>query len=165
MLNSKLLATAVGSTPEKSTEKIHHDILEVLADAFKEGMFLEFLPEILTISFLGPDPNSPALPISSTTLDETMQITTDHNSSSMAGILFSVSCGLLILKVLLCFAFPKSSRAAFQKVRSLFRSKKHHNELVSLKEEKVLDDGNYDYQKRLMLGNRQPTEEMGRLST
>ena len=52
ILTSKLIITSIFAP----VQEFHRDILALLAESMKEHIFNEFIPEIQTISFLGPDP-------------------------------------------------------------------------------------------------------------
>jgi hypothetical protein len=38
--------------------KVHSDIIEILSYAIREETFVDFIPELLTTTFLGPDPHA-----------------------------------------------------------------------------------------------------------
>ena len=57
ILISKLIITSAGVP----YVKVHHDILLILEDMFKESKVAEVVPEILSTSYLGPDPAKFAL--------------------------------------------------------------------------------------------------------
>jgi len=84
VLNTKLLITSSGL----STSDVHRDILSVLQEAFKEGVFTEFIPELITTSYLGPEFEVFSFVESEETINE---------ESNAAGIIFRVSCAFLIL--------------------------------------------------------------------
>ena len=85
VLSTKLLVT---SNDGASISEAHRDILTVLQDAFDEGTFIEFIPELITSSYLGPEPAEAFSFIES---EEAV------GSSSAAVIVSRVSCAFLIM--------------------------------------------------------------------
>ena len=113
-MNTKLLVTSIGVP----NSKVHTDILKLLSDAFREEIFLEFIPELLTASYLGPDPE--ALILSLETEDA---VNAESGASKTLVVLFSLGCAMLLLKVIFCVAFPKAPKVAYEKVISHYRCK------------------------------------------
>ena len=114
ILNTKLLVTSIGVP----NAKVHTDVLKLLSDAFREEIFLEFMPELLTASYLGPDPE--ALILSSEAEDA---VNAESGASKTLVAVFSLGCALLLLKVIFCIAFPKAPKVAYEKVMSHYRRK------------------------------------------
>ena len=114
ILNTKLLVTSIGVP----NTKVHTDVLKLLSDAFREEIFLEFIPELLTASYLGPDPE--ALILSSEAEDA---VNAESGASKTLVAVFSLGCALLLLKVIFCIAFPKAPKVAYEKVMSHYRRK------------------------------------------
>jgi hypothetical protein len=114
ILNTKLLVTSIGVP----ISKVHTDILTLLSDAFRENIFLEFIPELLAASYLGPDPE--ALILSAETEDA---IDAKSGASKTLVVVFSLGCAILLLKVIFCIAFPTAPKVAYEKVMLHYRRK------------------------------------------
>lgn len=54
ILANKLLVTSVGVP----ITEVHREILTLLSNAFQQNIFVEFIPGLLTTTFLGPDPEA-----------------------------------------------------------------------------------------------------------
>ncbi|KAL9187713.1 hypothetical protein ACHAXT_006091 [Thalassiosira profunda] len=54
VLTSRFLVTSFGM-PES---EVHQEALVVLADAFRKGTFAEFVPGVVSLAYLGPDPEA-----------------------------------------------------------------------------------------------------------
>ena len=101
MLNTKLLITSIGMPPQK----MHHDILLILADAFKENVFIEFIPELITAVYLGPDPDILVSSAAGGTVETNIESEKDDVSSKTTVIiLFAIGCSVLLLNIVACFA-------------------------------------------------------------
>jgi hypothetical protein len=87
---------------------IHRDILAVLAEAFKENIFVQFVPEIKSASFLGPDPDAITTPATVTTED--MIRDPGHDASRTVGVVFSLTILLVLLKVTVFAACTKAQK-------------------------------------------------------
>lgn len=98
---------------------VHADILTILSDAFREKIFLEFIPELSATSYLGPDPDAVVL---SADAEDVMDDVKTGASKSLI-VAFSVGCALLLLKLIFCIAFPTAPKVAYGKVMSHYRSK------------------------------------------
>ncbi len=98
---------------------VHDDILTILSDAFRENIFLEFIPELLATSYLGPDPDAVLLSA------EAEDVVDDVESGASKSLIvaFSVGCALLLLKLIFCIAFPTAPKVAYGKVMSHYQSK------------------------------------------
>lgn len=114
ILTSKMLVTSVGV----SVADVHRDILEVLADGFRENVLIEFLPELLSTSYLGPDLDAIALSSSGT---EESGEASGSNSSVVAAVLFSVFFAVLGAY----FAFPMIGKIDVNKVISFYMRRRH----------------------------------------
>lgn len=114
MLNTKLLVTSIG-VPQSN---VHNNILMVLADAFEGSTFLEFVPELVAISYLGPDPTASALVETEATDEEA-----GKTSSTVLVVVFSVVCVVLLLQLIMCAAFPSKGKALFDRVASFCKRK------------------------------------------
>lgn len=110
MLNSKLLVSSTGAP----ISEVHHDILMVVSDAFREHVFLEFIPELVGTAYLGPDPD--ALMLSAKETDDT-NVESGSGSSNTVTIIISVCCAVLLVAVIACAAFPKARKQVFDKVK------------------------------------------------
>ena len=97
---------------------VHADILTILSDAFREKIFLEFIPELSATSYLGPDPDAVVL---SADAEDVMDDVKTGASKSLI-VAFSVGCALLLLKLIFCIAFPTAPKVAYGKVMSHYRS-------------------------------------------
>ncbi len=88
IINSKLLISFVGAP----ISEVHYDILKVLSDAFRVNIFAEFIPELLDVSFLGPDPEAP-------TLSGAMAVAINGSSyvSKTLVVALSIGCSALML--------------------------------------------------------------------
>ena len=121
VLNTKLLITSSGL----ATSHVHRDILSVLQESFKEGVFTEFIPELTTTSYLGPEPEVFLFVESEETINE---------ENNAAGIIFRVSCAFLILfgvsVVVLVASMVKCPGKLPDKVIRLLNSK-HINTLIT----------------------------------
>jgi hypothetical protein len=114
ILNTKLLVTSIGVP----NSKVHTDILNLLSAAFREKIFIEFVPELLTTSYLGPDPEALTLPS-----EAEVVVNAESRASKTLVVMFSLGCAMLLLKVIFCVAFPKAPKVAYEKVRSHYRRK------------------------------------------
>ncbi len=114
IMNTKLLVTSTGVP----NSKVHTDVLKLLSDAFREEIFLEFIPELLTASYLGPDPE--AFMVLSETEDA---VNAESGASKTLVVVFSLGCAILLLKVIFCIAFPKAPKVAYEQVMSHYRRK------------------------------------------
>lgn len=134
----------------------------VLADAFKENLFVEFIPELLTTSYLGPDPQVLAL-LPSSVETEGVEEGGSSSSSKIVGILFGVTWSLLLLWIVGCVSFPSVPKKAMEKVKLLYYKRKrgHNNQqLPAIEEDKEVDNGGYyDHQTPLALCNGSLREE------
>jgi len=119
VLNTKLLVTSSGDTP---VSEVHHDVLAVLSDAFREDTFTEFIPELIDTSYLGPDPEAVTLSGKPRSSDETMPLEGKGGTGSTKTvvILLSLGCAVLLLKAISCFAFPTTRVVDFRKVLSYY---------------------------------------------
>jgi hypothetical protein len=101
VLNTKLLITSIGMPPQK----MHHDILLILANAFKENVFIEFIPELITAVYLGPDPDILVSSAAGGTEETHIESGKDDVSSKTTVIiLFAIGCSVLLLNIVACFA-------------------------------------------------------------
>jgi len=101
-----LVTTAGGAVP---VPKMHNVILTVIVDAFSENIFAEFIPELLSTSYLGPDPGALTFSNKQTTLEERQKTHAGVGTrgfSSTAVIFLSLGSVLLLLKVIVCVRFP-----------------------------------------------------------
>ena len=119
MLETELLISTTSST---STSKVHHTILHALQDAFKKNVFTEFIPELLTTSYLGPEPEVSTLSSSNSTEE------THVYSSSYIGsiVVVSLGCAMLLLILIACRApsIQKSKASVLHKVIMYYKSKR-----------------------------------------
>lgn len=117
ILYSKLLVTSVGPAP---TQEVHRDVLMVLEDAFKEGAFTEFIPELVTTSYLGPDIDAATLSAEASS----DAIDAGYGGSHQAlAIIFSASCIALVVAYI---ALPAATpRAVVDKAVAYLRLKRH----------------------------------------
>ena len=103
MLTTELLVTTNTNGVPKS--QVHRDILTVLEDAFKENVFTELIPEIVTTSYLGPNPEA-------VTFEKTVEVQGSESGTSMktlAVAIFSLGSALILLKLVACSAFPATT--------------------------------------------------------
>ena len=103
MLTTELLVTTNTNRVPKS--QVHRDILTVLEDAFKENVFTELIPEIVTTSYLGPNPEA-------VTFEKTVEVQGSESGTSMktlAVAIFSLGSALILLKLVACSAFPATT--------------------------------------------------------
>lgn len=97
ILNSKLLVTSIGV----SISKIHSDIITVLSDAFRENIFIEFIPELLDTFFLGPDPEAMTLSASAADADDSADADNSGSATIKTWVVaLSIGCSMLILMFL-----------------------------------------------------------------
>ena len=61
ILSTKLFVSSVGVP----ISKVYSDIIGMLSYAIREETFVDFIPELLATSFLGPDPQAPTLVLAS----------------------------------------------------------------------------------------------------
>lgn len=54
ILSSKLFISSIGVP----VAKVHSEIIEMLSYAIREETFVDFIPELLTTTYLGPDPEA-----------------------------------------------------------------------------------------------------------
>jgi len=131
VLNTKLLITSSGL----ATSHVHRDILSVLQESFKEGMFTEFIPELTTTSYLGPEPEVFSFIESEETINE---------ESNAAGIIFRVSCAFLILfgvsVLVLVASMVKCPGKLPDKVIMLLNGNKYFNAIITKKDTKKEDE-------------------------
>lgn len=116
LLKTKLLITSIGTKP---TSEVHRDILMLLSDAFAGDDFIEFIPDLMTASYLGPNPEAITLSDSTATEDES------RNNMSILAIVFSVSCIVLFFKMMMFVAFPKMRKRTMGKVISYYQQKRN----------------------------------------
>ena len=119
MLETELLVTTTGSV---STSDVHHNILHALQDAFKKNVFTEFIPELLTTSYLGPEPDV------STLLSKSAEETHVYSSSYIGSIIVvSLGCAMLLLILIACRApsIQKSKASMIHKVIMYYKSKRN----------------------------------------
>jgi len=116
VLNTKVLVTSMGV----SVSDIHRDILAVLKDAFEENILVEYTPEILTTSYVGPDPDAMNLPGAE---NEQMTDIGRGSSKKTLAILISVCCMIFMLRIMMCVAFPETRRMALDKASLFYRRK------------------------------------------
>ena len=121
MLETELLVTTTGSST--STLEVHHNILHALQDAFKKNVFTEFIPELLTTSYLGPEPDVSTLSSSKST-DETHVYSSSYIGSI---IVVSLGCAMLLLVLIACRApsIQKSKASVLHKVIMFYKSKRN----------------------------------------
>lgn len=112
-------------------------MLLVLADAFKENMFAEFVPELVAVSFLGPDPN--AATVSAVESDGTADEESSGSSKTLA-VVFAVCCVALVLKVLVCIAFPSGTQKSAFETFILNRKRVRHKPLLANDRSTMEDD-------------------------
>ena len=95
ILNTRLLVTSIGAP----ISKVHTDILTVLSDAFRENIFIEFIPELLDTSFLGPDPE--AMTVSAAAADADDSADADNAAGSDTTrtwvVALTIGCSMLII--------------------------------------------------------------------
>lgn len=117
MLDTKLLVTSVGVP----VSKVHSDVLMLLNDAFKEGLFVDIIPDLILTNYLGPDPEEFRLQLEAMTLSSNTQ----QGIKSSQAIAFSFCVTVIVLAGLAAwFAFPlvrqelfKSAHACFTRLR------------------------------------------------
>lgn len=115
ILNTKLIVATIGPPPPQ----VHRDVLRVLEDAFRENRFDQYIPELVSASFLGPD--SAAIAVSTQSLHGA-----SNSGNKTVAIVFSATCIVLMLIVIAC--------ASSQKIRDaiicgkLFRQKREEQE-------------------------------------
>ncbi len=127
VLTLKLLITFI-DMPES---EVHNDILNLLADATEKDIFEEFVPEVITLNYLGPDPEVELV------LSES--VGSSNENSSTVGLVFGVTfCAAMVLMMML-FAFPLSRDEMINKLRVLFcrqrtvsRSNSSYDEVTAL---------------------------------
>jgi len=131
VLNTKLLVTSSGL----ATSNAHRDILSVLQEAFKESVFTEFIPELTTTLYLGPEPVVFSFVESEETINE---------GSNAAGIIFRVSCAFLILfgvsVLVLVASMAKCPSKLPNKVISLLKRSKYTNAIITKEDTKKEDE-------------------------
>ena len=95
MLTTRLLVTASGAAMAEA----HEGVLTVLANAFSENIFTEIIPELMSTSYLGPDPE--ALALSKDTQPDKIHETSvgggTGQSSNTVAIIMSLGCVVLLL--------------------------------------------------------------------
>ena len=100
ILSSKLVVSSIGVP----ISKVHSDIIEMLSYAIREETFVDFIPELLTTTFLGPDPEA-------LTLDsENAVINTGRSDSINAWVIALSVVGfsiVLLLLVSLCSVYGR----------------------------------------------------------
>jgi len=121
MLETELLVTTIDST--STSEEVHHNILHSLQDAFKKNVFTEFMPELITTSYLGPEPDVSMLSSSKST-DETHVYSSSYIGSI---IVVSLGCAMLLLILIACRApsIQKSKASMIHKVIMYYKSKRN----------------------------------------
>ena len=99
-MSSKLFVSSIGVP----ISKVHSDIIEMLSYAIREETFVDFIPELLTTTFLGPDPEA-------LTLDsENAVINTGRSDSINAWVIALSVVGfsiVLLLLVSLCSVYGR----------------------------------------------------------
>ncbi|KAL7469466.1 hypothetical protein ACHAXS_009719 [Conticribra weissflogii] len=128
VLTLKLLITFI-DMPES---EVHNDILNLLADATEKDIFEEFVPEVITLNYLGPDPEVELV------LSES--VGSSNENSSTVGLVFGVTfCAAMVLTMML-FAFPLSRDEMINKLQVLFcRQRRVSRSNPSLDEVAALD--------------------------
>ena len=107
MLKTQLLVTTTSDIPML---EVHRDILKTLEAAFEENLFAEHIPEVVTTSYLGPEPDSLDLVLEA----EKGAAESGSSSSNTVAVIVSFVCVMLLL----AFAvFPSSIKMnTFNKV-------------------------------------------------
>jgi hypothetical protein len=109
ILTNKLLVTSVGvPIPE-----VHREILLLLSDAFQESIFVEFIPELVTTSYLGPDPEA-------LIIDTGNALKAENATSKALVVVFSIGLAMCIIKILFCIAFPKGPTIVVEHVKATY---------------------------------------------
>ena len=108
MLETELLVTTTSDIP---VLEVHRDILKTLEAAFDENLFAELIPEVVTTSYLGPEPDSLDLVLLQA---EKGAAESGSSSSNTVAVIVSFVCVMLLL----AFAvFPSSLKMnTFNKV-------------------------------------------------
>lgn len=92
--------------------EVHSNILNLLADAMDKRIFEDIVPELITLNYLGPDPEEELV------LAEVAG--SSNQDSSAIGLVFGVTfCAALVLLMML-IAFSLSRDEIFRKLRILF---------------------------------------------
>jgi hypothetical protein len=97
--STKLLVTSVGVP----VNKVHSDVLMLLNDAFKEGAFVEIIPELILTAYVGPDPEEYQLPAQTKASPSSQE--GGSNSSRVVALSFSITV-VVIAGLVAWFAFP-----------------------------------------------------------
>lgn len=105
ILSSKLFVSSIGVP----ISKVHSDIIEMLSYAIREETFVDFIPELLTTTFLGPDPEA-------LTLDsEIIAINTGRSDSINAWVIALSVLGFSIVLLLLVSLYSVYCRCHHRK--------------------------------------------------
>lgn len=107
MLETELLVTTTSDIP---ILEVHRDILKTLEDAFEENLFAEHIPEVVTTSYLGPEPDSLDLVLEA----EKGAAESSSSSSNTVAVIVSFVCVMMLLAFAI---FPSSIKMnTFNKV-------------------------------------------------
>ena len=134
VLDTKFVITSLGI--ERS--EVRRGILLILTKAFEENALIEFVPELLMVTYLGPNPDA-LVAAGSTGADDN----STTGSSTLLAVLFSVCCVVLLLQLIICAAGRTN---AFKKARSLCCRK--HNDDLARSEQRSLPISNQPISKR-----------------
>lgn len=91
ILSTKLLVTSIGMP----VSKVHSDVLDVLSYALRDKSFVDFIPELSSISFLGPDPESLKLTVSAS--ENAIKNAGSDMTTRTWVVSLSASCSMLLL--------------------------------------------------------------------
>ena len=108
MLTTELLVTT-NTNNGVPISQVHRDILTVLEDALKENVFTEFIPEVVTTSYLGPNPEAVTLSSEETANVQASEHSGGTSMKTLAVAIFSLGCALILLKLVACSVFPATT--------------------------------------------------------
>ena len=136
MLNSKILVTTMhGSVPE-----VRRGILMVLEDAFRKGIFSEFVSDVVGVSYLGPDPNS----FYAVAAAQQADYYSTEGKVTIA-LMFSVTV-LLGAALWVCINSPMTRKDIMGRVYSLTTRRKRYDSLAVGSDHLAQDQGDDDSQ-------------------
>ena len=117
-MSTKIIVTSVGVP----VNRVHHDILMLLNEAFREGAFVAIIPELILTSYVGPDLEEYQLQAQTVLLSTSSQ-EEERQSSRIIALSFSVTV-IVIAGLVTWFSFPLVRQELAESVVAFFKRRR-----------------------------------------